>query len=470
MPQLLRKPKLRPTQAIVASFVGLALLGGLLLWLPAAADPAHGRLHLVDALFMSTSAVCVTGLVTVNTGADLSPFGQGTILALIQVGGLGYMVISTLFMLLLGQRLRLEQKLLLREAMGEVSLASVWRLFRLIIVFTLVAELLGACCLALLFRRFDMPWSTAAWLGGFHAVSAFCNAGFDLFGRAEYGRLFGLPGGFASLEPFVADPLICAVFAGLIVFGGLGFVVLFDLRESVRRRRRRHALSLHSKMVLITTAVLIAAGTVAVLLVERSNLATLGGLSEPARWLAALFQSVTSRTAGFNTIPQGELSAASKVLTTVLMFIGASPGGTGGGIKTTTAVILILAAVASARGDETITLFGREIGHRQVYRAMAVLLGGVMAVLALSFVLGLTEQVGVGTERAFLDYQFEAASAFGTVGLSTGVTATLSLPGKLAVMVTMLLGRIGPATLALALAEHSSRRLSRFPEEPVQIG
>jgi len=468
------KSALTPTQLIVMSFLLVALIGGLLLCLPAAS--AGEPLDPVDALFMSTTAVCVTGLATVDTGRDLSRFGHIVILCLIQVGGLGYMVLSTAFMVLMGQRVKLRHKLVLSQAMGEARLGHINSLLSTVIAFTFFAELLGAVALACLFRRYGTPWGTAFELGVFHSVSAFCNAGLDLLGNATYGSYF--PQGTGSLTPFVLDPWINLVVAGLIIAGGLGFVVALDLLHGFTGERRHRRLSLHTKIVLLASAALIALGTVVYLLLEWQNPATLGPLTVSQKILNALFQSITPRTAGFNLVPQSSLYPASQLFTTFLMFVGASPGGTGGGIKTTTFVVLILAAAASVRGDDEVRCFKRRIGVDAVYRSLAVVFFMALVVCGTTFLFGVFERQsltsyaspGLGVEHQFVEFFFEATSALGTVGLSTGITPTLSTPSKLLVVIVMLIGRMGPVTLAMALAERKRRYYIKHPVESVMIG
>lgn len=470
------KSTLTPTQLIVMSFVLAALIGGLVLSLPAASSGEP--LEPVDALFMSTTAVCVTGLVTVDTGRDLSTFGHVVILCLIQVGGLGYMVLSTGFMVLMGQRVKLRQRLVLSQAMGEARLGHINSLLSTVLAFTVIAEAAGAVLLACLFRRYGTPWGTSLWLGLFHSVSAFCNAGLDLLGNPAFAAHF--PTGSGSLTPFVTDPWVNLVVAALIVAGGLGFVVALDLAHGVTGEARHRRLSLHSKIVLVATAALIAFGTVVYLLLEWGNTQTLGPLGTRDKLLNALFQSITPRTAGFNILPQGALYPASQLFTTFLMFVGASPGGTGGGIKTTTFVVLLLAAAASVRGDDEVRCFKRRIGADAVYRSLAVVFFMALVVCSTTFLFGvferrtLTDLPGEGAdlqvEHQFVEFFFEATSALGTVGLSTGITPTLSTPSKLMVVLVMLIGRIGPVTLAMALAERKRRYYVKHPIESVMIG
>ena len=472
-----RKPVLRPGQMIVLSFLLAAGVGALLLMTPVAGE--HDRLAPLDALFMSVSAVCVTGLATVNTGADLSCTGHWILLLLIQIGGLNYMVISTAFMVLMGQRIALARRMLLRTAMGHEDLGSVVDLWRAVIYYTVIFEGIGAVILSLVFCfRYGAPFGVACKLGLFHSVSAFCNAGLDLFGRPEYGQWFGAPGGANSLFPFRTDLLVQFTVAALIIIGGLGFVVLSDLFHRSAGRRR---LGTHTRIVLATTGLLLVGGWLAFWLIETGNPQTLGPLNWLQQGVAAFFESVTARTAGFSTISQSAMLPASKLLVINLMVIGASPGGTGGGVKTTTFVIVLLAVLASVRGEDDVNVAGRRISHGTIYRALSVLMLGIVIVAALTFFFTLSEVRVHGTPlvanalRAeehglLINYLFEAASAFGTVGLSCGITAGLTTASKLGLIVTMLLGRIGPVTLAASLAGRHRRQMRKFPEGGVMIG
>ncbi len=471
-----RKPALTPTQLIVMSFLLVTLVGGLVLCLPQASSGEP--LEPVDALFMSTTAVCVTGLVTVDTGRDLSGFGHLVILCLLQVGGLGYMVLATGLMVLMGQRVKLRQRLVLSQAMGESRLGHINSLLSTVLAFTAVAELLGAAVLTVRFHGYGAPWGIAARLGVFHSISAFCNAGLDIFGEPAYGVYF--PTGSGSLTPFVLDPWISLVIGGLIVAGGLGFVVALDLFHGLTGPPRHRRLSLHTKIVLVATVALIVFGAVVYLLLEWNNPGTFGPLSWPDKVFNALFQSITPRTAGYNLVPQGALYPASQLFTTFLMFVGASPGGTGGGIKTTTFVVLILAAAASVRGDDEVRCFRRRIGVEAVYRSLAVVFFMALVACGTTFLFGVFEQhsltyvagrpVTMGVQHQFIEYFFEATSALGTVGLSTGITPGLTTPSKLMLIIVMLIGRVGPVTLAVALAERKRRYYIKHPIESVMIG
>jgi trk system potassium uptake protein TrkH len=433
-----------------ASIGGLILIGTSLLLVPASS--AIRPMSLVDALFTATSAVCVTGLVVVDTPHDLTLFGQIVVLLLIQAGGLGYMTITTVVALALGRRLSLGERLTLQEALNLESSEGLLRFALGVLRLTLVFEIAGAIVLALWWWS-DLGVGRALYFGLFHAVSAFNNAGFALFSD--------------SLMGFRSDPVVNLVISTLFVCGGLGFVVLTELV----RFRRGARLSLHTRLALSLSAILIGGGTLAFYLIEHTNPATLGGFPEGHAWMAAYFQSVTTRTAGFNTLNLASMHVASLFVMMVLMFIGASPGGTGGGVKTTTFGITVAALWSTVRGDEDTVLFKRRLPPALVARAFFIAL---IAFLALNVVAAL---VLITENQPLLPVLFETTSAFGTVGLSVGATGRpLSLAGefswvgKLLITAMMFMGRIGPLTLAVAVAHGRQKPRIRYPEGRVLIG
>ncbi|MDP2873482.1 MAG: TrkH family potassium uptake protein [Bacillota bacterium] len=434
-----------PPQTIVLSFALAITVGTVLLSLPAASASGES-IGLINAYFMASSATCVTGLVVVPTGAALSLFGQLTILALIQIGGLGLMTLATFFYALIGRRITLRGRLLIQESLGRGSLSGLVRLLRSVFAFTVVCEAIGA---ALLTARFalDMPLPRAAYFGVFHAVSAFCNAGFDLFGD--------------SLERFASDPLVVLTVTGLIIIGGLGFLVLQDIVE----RRKDGRLTLHTRIVLRVTGVLLASAFALIFLMEYRNPGTLGGLPAHGKFLSAWFMAVTPRTAGFNTVPTAMLRESTILLVLALMFVGASPAGTGGGIKTTTAWVFLGSMLSTLRGRHELESGGRSIPRDLVERAHAIGVLSTMLVLAVAGVLMFTEHTG------FVSVLFETMSAFGTVGLSLGITAKLSTIGRILIPLTMLAGRVGPITLAVALGPPKANSAGvHYPPERVLVG
>lgn len=437
---------LSPAQVLVAGFAALILVGGVLLALPVSSRGGEA-LPFPDALFTSTSAVCVTGLVVVDTYDQYSLFGQVVILCLIQTGGLGIMTISTLIFLVLGRRVTLRSRLIIQEAMNQLTLEGMVRLIRKVLLVTVVVEGVGATLLAIRWS-FDMSIARAVYYGVFHAISGFCNAGFDLFGR------------FRSLAAYEGDICVNLVMTSLIITGGLGFTVVSELLA----HRKGSRYTLHTRIVLATTAILVILGTAVIFALELNNPATLGRLGPVQKVLGAYFQAVTPRTAGFNTLPIGELRSATLLFIIVLMFVGASPGSTGGGIKTATFATLLLAVRSVVKGKEDVEVFERRIPHRVVYRALAVSMISLALVMAVTMALSIVRQDGL------LPVLFEAASAFGTVGLSMGITPTLSVLGKILVICTMFAGRVGPLTVAAAIASRQHANAVRYPEERVMVG
>ncbi|HIE12708.1 MAG TPA: Trk family potassium uptake protein [Desulfotomaculum sp.] len=440
-----RRFRLTPPEVLVLGFAALIFIGTLVLntgWAAKSGVPPG----FITALFTATSAVCVTGLVVVDTGSYWSSFGQAVILVLLQVGGLGIMTSATIFSILLGRQIGLKERLLIRESLGQVNMAGVVRLVRQVLLFTLAVEAFFAVVLVLRFAK-DYVWPVNLWYGIFHAVSAFNNAGFDLFG------------GLRSISGYVSDPLVNFGIALPVIIGGLGFVVISEL---VVRRNWRH-LSLHAKLTLVTTAALLFAGFIVFLALEYRNI--LHGFSWPVKLMTSFFQAVTPRTAGFSSVDIQALNPATQLFLCILMFVGASPGSTGGGIKTTTFVLLVLTVWSLAAGREGIEVFGRRIPLAQVLKAMGIFSLGVGWLGAVLVVLLITESHG------FLPLLFEGVSAFGTVGLSTGITPELTPAGLMVIIATMFVGRLGPLTVAFAIAQRQRRPVAfRHPEEQIIVG
>lgn len=446
---------LKPTQALALGFAAIILLGTSLLMLPVANSDGQ-RPSLLDALFTATSAVCVTGLVVRDTGTSWTIFGQVVLLLLIQVGGLGFMSMASVIFLLLGRHTTLRERLVLRESLSEFQLQGLGNLTLRIVGMTLLFEMAGV----MLYSTRFIPlygMKRGLYMSVFHAVSAFCNAGFDIVGAVE--------GPYSSFIPYRSDVLINVVTMLLFIIGGLGFTVLMD----IYRQRRFSRLSLHSKVVILMTAGLLLSGWIFFFITEYANRNTLGdpGLSLPDKLMAALFQSATTRTAGFNTVDQGSLNAASKFMSALLMFVGASPAGTGGGVKTSTVAVLLLVVITVVQGKEDITLFQRRLARGIGFRALAITLISFGLVLLITMVLSLSERA-----IPFENLLFETISAFGTVGLSTGITPYLKPVSKVFIIITMFAGRVGSLTLATAFA----RRLRignagyKYPEDRIIVG
>jgi len=443
-----RRRRSTPAQLIALSFAATIAVGTLLLALPEAHAPGH-HLGLLDALFTSTSAVCVTGLVVVGTGSAFSLFGKIVIMLLIQAGGLGILTLGTLVALASGRRIGFRERLGLQAQVNITQVGGIVRLIRRIFVVVFGVELTGALLLYLPFARIEGP-ARGAFYAAFHSISAFNNAGFGFYAD--------------SLTRFLRDPLVNATILVLIVLGGLGFMVIINVAGHFRRGRRA-PLTLHSKVVLTGTALLIAVGTVVILAFEWANPGTLGHLPFPDKLMAALFQSITPRTAGFNTLDISQLRPATLLFTMLLMFIGGNPGSTAGGIKTVTFVVLVGSAWSLSRGHGELTLFERRIASQAAVKASAIALLGMLLVGAAVTGLTLTDP-----DKSLLQLGFESISAFGTVGLSTGITHALSGAGKLIIIALMYLGRLGPLTLALALMERQPERRIKYPEDDVVIG
>jgi len=442
------KIKLTPTQVLALGFATIILIGTLLLMLPVATKSGE-RTDFLTALFTATSATCVTGLVVVDTKTYWSVFGQIVIMLLIQVGGLGIMTMSTLFALILGRKITFKERLVMQEAFNTNSLGGIVKFAKYILMVSFLFESIGAIMLTLRFLP-QMGLKKAVYYGLFHSISAFNNAGFDLMGN------------FKSLTGYVSDWVVNLVVMGLIIFGGLGFYVLLDIYE----HRHFNKFTLHSKIVITITLLLIAIGTLLIFLFEYNNPKTLGPLDFPTKILAALFQAVTPRTAGFNTLSLSDMTIASKFLTIILMFIGASPAGTGGGIKTTTFAVILYTVLSVIQGEEETVLYKRTISRNIVYKAVAISFISVFIIFSVTMVLSITETSN------FLTVLYETTSAFGTVGLSLGLTPELSTVGKIIIIFTMYTGRVGPLTLALALAKRQRRPkpIIKYAEEKIMVG
>jgi trk system potassium uptake protein len=442
-----KKFYLDPPKVLVLGFGIIILIGAILLSTPISTTDGYG-LTFLNALFTATSATCVTGLVVVDTGTSFTMFGQLVILSLIQVGGLGFMTFATLFAFLLGKRISLKERILLQESLNNVSIEGIVRLSKRILIFTAVIEMMGAVILSIRFS-FDMPLSKAIYYGIFHSVSNFNNAGFDLMGE------------FHSLTNYVEDPTVTLTICALITLGGIGFIVLNELFE-LRNTRK---LSLHTKVVLITSLILLMIGTIGIFVLEYSNSRTLKPLSFHGKVLSSLFQSVTARTAGANTINIADMTQTSIFLMIFLMFVGASPGSTGGGIKTTTFATLMGAVWSQIRGKEDVIFYRQRIVYETIYKALTVTMSGLFMVVFITMLLTITEH-----GKNFLMLLFEATSAFATVGLSMGLTPELSHLGKVLIIFTMFAGRVGPLTIAYAVTIHRNPDPFRYPKGKIMIG
>lgn len=449
--------RFRPALQIVGTFLVLIILGtSLLTWFG-----FHDHVTkppLLAAAFSSVSAVCVTGLSVIDIGTEMTVPGQVVLLLLIQLGGLGVLTLSNWILLFLRGRVSLMSGLMTRETLGDMAALGPGAFLSRIFLFTFAVEAVGT---VLLFSRlvFDQPVGTALWHAVFHSVSAFCNAGFSLYGT--------------SLERYAADPIVNLTTMGLIVLGGLGYVVAIEaggwVKAVVRRKRKR--LSLHARVVLTTTALLIFGGALAFAVLEWRGAAFEG--SAPSKVLQSLFLSVTSRTAGFNTVPTHQLTVASMLFLVLLMFIGASPGSTGGGIKTTTAVVIARLLRSWIGNRSRVEIGDRTVPTSLVNKALVVASTQASLAFVALLILQITERVGISPEHSrawFLDLLFEVMSAIGTVGLSTGVTAKISTAGDVVLMILMFAGRVGPLALVASIVGEKPEEAYSYPEEDLLVG
>lgn len=450
-----RRRPLSPSQFLAFSFLGIIAVGGLLLSLPFAV--ADGRdVSILDAFFTAVSAVCVTGLVVADLPVDFTLFGQVVVLLLIQAGGLGYMTLSTVFAAALGRTVTLQERLTLQEALNAQDMDGLMRFARTVLKLTLAFELTGALLLASWWWwSSSLGFGAALWYGLFHAISAFNNAGFALWSD--------------SFTSWRGDIVVNGVITALVIAGGLGFYVWAELLSARTAEVKR---SVHTRLVLTATATLLVGGMLAVLLLEWYNPLTLAPLSTKDKLLAAWFQSVTARTAGFHTIDIGAITVPALFVLMALMFIGASPGGTGGGVKTSTFAITLAALWATVRGADDTVVFKRRLAAELVAKAFFVSLIAFVTMNGVAWLLLVTEG------RDLLKTLFETTSAFGTVGLSMGqpgsplsLVAFFSPVGKLLVMLMMFVGRLGPLTLAIAVARRSAARAKlRYPDGKILVG
>jgi trk system potassium uptake protein TrkH len=446
--------KMPPAALVIFSYFAAALIGTLLLTLPAAS--AGDRLSVIDGLFTATSGICVTGLVVIDTGAQLSMFGKTVLLILIQMGGLGVMTFSVFLFFFLGRGLGLRGRWIITETFTATPVPDIRSLLKAVFLFTIIMEGAGTILLYQ-FWRGEMASAQALFTGLFHSVSAFCNAGFSFFST--------------SFMSYRGSAVLNWTIMILIVVGGIGFPVMYSFVGRVRRwkERRRILYSLHLRIVVWTTGILIFVGAALVFLLERSN--TLGTLPWHEKIFASFFQAITARTAGFNTLDIPMLGGATLFILIILMFVGASPGSCGGGIKTTSLAVMAAILVSKVRGKDSVSIFHRTIPEETVSRALSIFILAVVTVTAGLVILLITQMGTVyPSKEFFLAYLFEAVSAFGTVGLSMGVTPTLTSAGKAVIIVLMLLGRVGLLTIAYVVTTRERVTLFRYAEEKVMIG
>ncbi len=444
---------IKPINVLPLGFIAVILTGALLLMLPIS-NRDGAVFPFLSALFTATSATCVTGLIVADTATQFTMFGQLIVIVLIQLGGLGIMTISMILFSLTGRKVSLHDRLSMAEGLGESRLQGVVRLARGALIVTGLIELTGAILLSF---RFIPQYGVGKgiWFSIFHSISAFCNAGFDLIG------------GYRSMTVYSHDPYVLLVIMGLIVFGGLGFGVILNTRNTKDFRRLR----LHSKLVLTGTAFLILLGTLAFLWIEYENPKTIGSMNLFDKIVNSMFQSVTLRTAGFNSIDQLAQHDASKGIGILLMLVGAGPAGTAGGLKITTVFTLLLATRAYIRGSFETEAFGRTISIEQVRRALTVTMLGVIFLFGMTTMLSFSEQDMPAGSLGLLNQLYEATSAFCTVGVSTGVTAAGSSVTRVILILLMYGGRVGLITVAVSLAESTAKeKVLHYPQEDILIG
>ncbi len=440
-----------PSKTLIQLFVFVIIIGTIALKLP---GTTIKPISIIDAFFTSTSAVCVTGLTVKDTGTFFTPLGQIIILLLIQIGALGYMSLASLLVILLRRGMNIKGRLLVQQQVAETKSIKLSKFILRVIFLTFTFELIGAVILTLRFRSLFSDKLKAVYFGIFHSISAFCNAGFDLFQGGN------------SLTPLRDDYISVILLAVLIILGGIGYYVINDVWEYIKsfKSKKKHHISVHAKIVLSTTFVLLVFGTVVFFVAEYNNPATLKGMSYGKKWLMAFFQAVTPRTAGFNMINTSGLINFSIIFTIILMFIGASPGGTGGGVKTTTISLLIYNVIAILKEDNDVFMFRRRIKVSTIQKTVALFSISVFFVIIATLIISALEGFSI---RRIL---FEVTSAFGTVGLSTGITDQLSSASKLIIIVTMLFGRVGPLTFATAVMQKTKSVSYRYPEQKVAVG
>lgn len=447
--KFMKERHLTSFQIIIIGFALVILAGALLLTLPQA-TVAPGSASFSDALFTSVSAVCVTGLVVQDTGTYWTGFGQLVIMLLIQIGGLGVVTVALSIAMLSGRKISLMQRSTMQEAISAHHVGGIVRMTGSILKIVFGTELVGAALLSIAFVR-DFGWAQGLWFGLFHSVSAFCNAGFDLMGQRAH---------FCSLTAYSADPLVSLTIAGLIVLGGIGFLTWEDFKTHKFHLR---AYRMQSKVILSTTFLLILIPAVFFYFFEFSR-APWADMDTGEKVLSSIFQSITPRTAGFNTVDLPSMSEPSQSLTTILMLIGGSPGSTAGGMKTTTLAVLILSAISVFKRRETIRCFGRRIDIEAVRSAATVLLMYLTLFLTGGFIISQVEGLPM------LTCLYEAASAIGTVGLTLGITPSLSLPSQIVLMILMFMGRVGGLTLVYAALSEKRRYISTMPKEKITVG
>jgi trk system potassium uptake protein TrkH len=443
---------LSPPRIFVLSFAGVILAGGILLWFPFSATKDY--LRFVDALFTSTSAVCVTGLVVIDVGKDLTTLGQVITIFLFQIGGLGIITFSTVFFVLMGRGLSFKGREIIQSTFLHTPQRDFIVIAKMVLWFTFIIESIGTLFLFIRFSM-DFPPGTALYHAVYNAISAFNNCGYSLFSD--------------NLMGYQGDLIVNITIMGLLIIGGIGFVVQYEVFSKWKGIQKK--LSVHTRIVLITTTILIFSGTILFYLFERNHI--IKDIPLQNKILASFFQSVTPRTAGFNTVDIGLLTNATLLLIIVLMFIGASPGSTGGGVKTTSAALLVMLIWNRLKGNLDLNIFNRTIPREMVSRSISIIFASAFSIAIITSVLliaGGGKLPPLESRHFFVEYLFDTVSAFGTVGLSMGVTPKLNDIQKYALILMMFAGRVGPLTLAFSLSRSIGGKGLRYAEEGVMVG
>lgn len=443
----IKKFSLSPVQVLALGFALVILTGGILLSMPFSS--ANGTFTpFVDSLFTATTSVCVTGLITVDTGTHWNYIGKVIILLMIQIGGLGFMSFSTIAAVMLGKKITLKNRLLMQEAYNAFNLQGIIRMVKYVVSFTLGVESIGALLLMTQFIPV-YGWGKGIFFGIFHSISAFCNAGIDLIGN------------FQSVVPFNTNNILMITIMALIAVGGLGFAVWMEIWEFKSLRK----LSMHSKVVISTTLFLIFGGAILMFIFEYKNPSTIGNMSFVDKIINSFFASITPRTAGFNSVSTTDMTMSSRLLTMILMFIGGSPGSTAGGIKTTAFATLLFTVISVVKGRDDPEMFGRRLDKSTVYKAFTVVVMGISIVLVATSILSV-----FNPQFTMENILYETISGFATVGLTEGITTQLHVVSKYTLIVSMYLGRVGPLTVILALANLKQPAKFKYPEGKVLIG
>jgi len=445
--KILKKTKFSEVQVLALGFFIVIFIGGTILSLPISSASGEAT-NFLDSIFTATSATCVTGLVTVDTGTHWNLFGQTVIMILIEIGGLGFMSFATFISVLIGRRITLKSRLLMQEAMNTFNIQGLVKMLKKVMLFTFIIQFIGALILSTqLIPEFGV--ARGIYISIFSSISTFCNAGFDLFGN------------FNSYTAYYDNSIILLTVSALIAIGGLGFIVLLELYNYKSTKK----LSLHAKVVLLITTILIVGGTIVMFILEYNNPNTIGNMNIKDKIVNSIVASISPRTAGINSVPIDKMTTTSKFITVILMFIGGSPGSTAGGLKTSTFGIILCTAISVIKGKENADIFGRTIPRGLQLKAVTLLIIGMGLVTTVTMALTIAEP-----NEAFLDVLYEATSAFGTVGLSTGVTQRLSEPGKIIIIMLMYLGRVGPLTVVMALISRKKGTNYKYPEGKILIG